>query len=141
MAGTASTQGGRALHTPQIERTFFMHACCLTRWVCFLSLPSFLLEPDHLCGQQTDSERTDTAADGETTATEVCMAEPGDSASQAVLCWRDAVSSRSGDPPEFHSRLDGFSLPGPSVPKPWLASDSLEGPQTCVSHSGGLDRN
>ena len=35
------------------------------------SLPAFLLEPDHLCHPQTDSERTDTAADGETTATEV----------------------------------------------------------------------
>lgn len=36
-----------------------------------LSVPAFLLEPDPFCGQQTDSERTDTAADGETTATEV----------------------------------------------------------------------
>ena len=46
-----------------------------------LSIPAFLLEPDHFCDQQTDSERTDTAADGETTATEVGpITEPSGSA-------------------------------------------------------------
>lgn len=41
------------------------------------SIPSFLLEPDLFSGQQTDSERTDTAADGETTATEVGVLTAG----------------------------------------------------------------
>uniref|UniRef100_H0V335 Erythrocyte membrane protein band 4.1 like 3 n=1 Tax=Cavia porcellus TaxID=10141 RepID=H0V335_CAVPO len=40
---------------------------------------------------KTDSERTDTAADGETTATEVCMAEPGDSASQELDKTQDEL--------------------------------------------------
>lgn len=35
------------------------------------SIPAFFLESGHSCAHQTDSERTDTAADGETTATEV----------------------------------------------------------------------
>lgn len=38
--------------------------------LCLFLILAFFLEPGYIT--QTDSERTDTAADGETTATEVC---------------------------------------------------------------------
>lgn len=77
------------------------------------SIPAFLLEPDHFCGQQTDSERTDTAADGETTATEVgIITEGGGSAfgnfAYQLLEWRGILTIAIG--------VKYFIWPRPVVP-------------------------
>lgn len=56
---------------PQGERLNGSTSVCPVWPDGFVFCPCFLLGSDCLCDPQTDSERTDTAADGETSATEV----------------------------------------------------------------------